>query len=189
MGTRGITEVISNGQTVVAQYGQWDHYPSGQGLTALNFLANPANVDKLRAGLANVYVPSDEEREALVASYHNGDGWMNMEQGDRFNQDFPSLTRDTGAGILQVIADSTDKIPLYLDTDFKNDRLFCEGVYTINLDNNTFTTEYNRYNDEETEDVLTLTFDECATISHDEYLTRAKCGVYQYYQTQETANA
>ena len=34
MGTRGLTMVVSKGKTRVAQYGQWDHYPSGQGRTA-----------------------------------------------------------------------------------------------------------------------------------------------------------
>lgn len=38
MGTRGIHFVISNKQIKVAQYSQWDNYPSGQGLTALKFV-------------------------------------------------------------------------------------------------------------------------------------------------------
>jgi len=37
MGTRNLTMVISNGKTKVAQYGQWDGYPSGQGAAILNF--------------------------------------------------------------------------------------------------------------------------------------------------------
>ena len=40
MGTRGLTSVKVNGETKIAQYGQWDHYPSGQGIVALNFLRN-----------------------------------------------------------------------------------------------------------------------------------------------------
>ena len=38
MGTRNLTMVISNGKTKVAQYGQWDGYPDGQGMTALSTL-------------------------------------------------------------------------------------------------------------------------------------------------------
>ena len=33
MGTRHITAVVSEGQFVVAQYGQWDGYPTGQEMT------------------------------------------------------------------------------------------------------------------------------------------------------------
>ena len=40
MGTRGVTMVIQEEKVKVAQYGQWDHYPSGQGLTALDILRN-----------------------------------------------------------------------------------------------------------------------------------------------------
>ena len=38
MGTRHLTIVAAAGGYPVAQYGQWDGYPSGQGVTALNFL-------------------------------------------------------------------------------------------------------------------------------------------------------
>jgi len=38
MGTRNLTMVISDGKTKIAQYGQWDGYPSGQGADILAFL-------------------------------------------------------------------------------------------------------------------------------------------------------
>jgi len=38
MGTRGLTSVIYKNETKIAQYGQWDHYPAGQGATVLKFL-------------------------------------------------------------------------------------------------------------------------------------------------------
>jgi hypothetical protein len=40
MGTRNLTMVISKGEYKIAQYGQWDGYPSGQGSVVLNFLMN-----------------------------------------------------------------------------------------------------------------------------------------------------
>lgn len=39
MGTRHLIEVVVDGQIKVAQYGQWDGYPSGQGVDVLKFLA------------------------------------------------------------------------------------------------------------------------------------------------------
>ncbi|MHC5949058.1 hypothetical protein ACVXZ3_04645 [Providencia hangzhouensis] len=38
MGTRHLICVAKDGDYKVAQYGQWDGYPSGQGLTLLTFL-------------------------------------------------------------------------------------------------------------------------------------------------------
>ena len=40
MGTRNLTAVFMDGEYKVAQYGQWDGYPSGQGVDILNILKN-----------------------------------------------------------------------------------------------------------------------------------------------------
>ena len=182
MGTRGITEVIYNGEVVVSQYGQWDHYPSGQGITAFKFLRSPENIENLKKNLSLIYEPTTAELDNIYANYTNENKMMNMEQGKRFNEDYPSLTRDTGAGILEVIANATGPIPLYVDRDFKDDTLFCEGVYTINLDDNTFTTRYNRYENPNGEDELTLSFEQIPYTGEEDYLQKAKCGVYQFHQ-------
>ena len=192
MGTRGVTEVIYNDKLVVSQYGQWDHYPMGQGLTVLNFLRDQDNIEKLKNSfdLHLTYQASDEELKKIYARYFDENGMGTMEQSDNFGKDYPSLTRDTGGSILYVIANAktNELVPLQLEPQsFKDDRLFCEGVYTINLDDETFTTRYNRYNDDDAEDVLTLSFERCLTISDDEYLTEAKCGVYQWQKAQQPA--
>lgn len=139
MGTRGITQVIdSNGKTVVAQYGQWDHYPSGQGLNILEFLNGYKNVDRLRSSLNKGYFATDEELRAAVDSVANNDGWMSMDEADKFASMFPSLTRDTGSDILKVLVYSTGRVPLRNDIEFINDDLFCEGVFTVNFQTNEF---------------------------------------------------
>ena len=182
MGTRGITEVTYNDKIVVSQYGQWDHYPSGQGVTILTFLSNKNNIDKLKNSfdLHLTYEASNEELKKIYANYFDETGMGTMEQSDNFGKDYPSLTRDTGGGILKVIANATEPIPLVLDKEFRNDDLFCEGVYEINLDDETFTTIFG-------ETTLTLSFERCLTISDDEYLTEAKCGVYQWQKAQQPA--
>ena len=57
MGTRNLTMVIHKEEPKIAQYGQWDGYPSGQGSTALKFLFKMMNEDK-------------EFAEKLVNSYN-----------------------------------------------------------------------------------------------------------------------
>ena len=54
MGTRNLTKVINEqGEVVVAQYGQWDGYPSGQGVNALNAIFY--YLDEIKQGIKRVY--------------------------------------------------------------------------------------------------------------------------------------
>jgi hypothetical protein len=53
MGTRNLTKVIDkNGELVVAQYGQWDGYPSGQGVNMLSFISEHGMLNKIEKALA-----------------------------------------------------------------------------------------------------------------------------------------
>jgi hypothetical protein len=162
MGTRGLTKVIKNGKVVVAQYGQWDHYPSGQGITALNFLRDESNVAKLDINLSYVY-EVDSPRIKEFAD----------KLGENFQTAYPSLIRDTGAEILELIANTKDPVPVFLDTDFENDDLFCEGVYTVNLDDKTFTTKYEGVE-------TTLPLDSLRAVSDGMYLEQTKCHAYAF---------
>jgi hypothetical protein len=169
MGTRGLTKVIKNDKVVVAQYGQWDHYPSGQGLTALRFLRDENNVDKLEKGLYWLYEVNDQDVEE---AYNR--------TGENFQTAYPSLIRDTGAGILELIAEAKGAIPVLLNTDFEKDELFCEGVFTVNLDDRTFTTK----TDEAT---TTLPLDSLRAVSDEMYLEQAKCSVHAFQKSQAVA--
>ena len=144
MGTRNLTKVIKNNKVVVAQYGQWDGYPSGQGATVFFAIQKPGQMEGLEANPHLTYEPSDDERMEMAKPFLDGSmpGMMTYDSGKAFGEKYPSLTRDTGASILNVIAEATEPVPLYLDIDFENDELFCEGVYTVNLDNKTFTSKF-----------------------------------------------
>jgi hypothetical protein len=147
MGTRGLTKVVYKNQVIVAQYGQWDHYPEGQGVTLFNILKDPNNVKNFIKKIPQIYYPSDEQLEAIFKPFEDGAmaGMMTFESGDRFEDKYPSLTRNTGGEIFEVIADWDDSpIPLVRDLDFEKDELFCEGLYTINLDTGFFHTQFGR---------------------------------------------
>lgn len=54
MGTRNLSLCKKDDEIVIAQYGQWDGYPSGQGATILEFCQNKDNITRLKAELANI---------------------------------------------------------------------------------------------------------------------------------------
>lgn len=141
MGTRNLTMVISNGETKVAQYGQWDGYPEGQGVTALNFLTN-TDLNKFKEKLNSVkFINGSKEKEInkWLKSIGCENGWMNMEQAKLYHEKYPLLTRDNGAGILNLIMESEEEINWVNDNrEFAADSLFCEWAYVIDLDKNTF---------------------------------------------------
>jgi hypothetical protein len=139
MGTRNLT-VVKNleGTTKIAQYGQWDGYPSYSGIQALEFLRDKVNRDNLLVELQNVQFIGDEEVDTLYKQYESTD-WENKD----FLNAYPGLHRDTGIGILAVVANATDTIKTVDNTEFANDSLFCEGIYEVDFSTNKFTSNFN----------------------------------------------
>lgn len=155
MGTRNLTMVIRKEETKIAQYGQWDGYPEGAGVTILTFLRSKARVKKLTDKLKHVRF-STKKDEDKVQEFMNSigcpDGWMNMDQAAKYHKAFPYLSRNTGASILELVADSKDKeIVLNDSTDFAGDSLFCEWAYVVDLDNRKLEV-YEGFNKEPLED-------------------------------------
>lgn len=56
----------------------------------------------------------------------------------KFCSRYPEFSRDTGAGILEIVANASGDIKLKDDSDFAQDSLFCEWAYVIDFDKNTF---------------------------------------------------
>jgi hypothetical protein len=139
MGTRNLT-VVKNleGTTKIAQYGQWDGYPSYSGIQALAFLRDKVNRDNLMVELQLVEFVGDEEVDKLYKQFESTD-WENKD----FLNAYPGLHRDTGIGILAVVANATNTIKTVDNTEFANDGLFCEGIYEVDFSTNKFTTNYN----------------------------------------------
>lgn len=133
MGTRNLTMVVLDSQYKVAQYGQWDGYPSGQGSTVLEFLRQ-MDSDKMKIALQKVRYMTAEDIDRINATIVddkiNGMPWQNS---------YPELSRDLCAGILDMIYTYGEDSELLLrdDTNFAADSLFCEWAYLVNLDDNT----------------------------------------------------
>ena len=139
MGTRNLTVVKDKaGTNRIAQYGQWDGYPSYSGIQALEFLRDEGNQALLSAKLDLVQFVGDEEVDTLYKQYESTD-WENKD----FLNAYPGLHRDTGIGILAVVANATDTIKTVDNTEFANDSLFCEGIYEVDFSTNKFTSNFN----------------------------------------------
>jgi len=139
MGTRNLTVVIDKAGTLkIAQYGQWDGYPSGQGKTALEFLlANPQFEKKLEK--VRFQTESDtKEFEKFLKDIGSKDGSFNGKQYDAYKAKYALLSRDNGAGVLQMINDLEEDAWLENRIEFANDSLFCEWAYVIDYQKGTF---------------------------------------------------
>lgn len=142
MGTRNLTCVFEDGAYRVAQYGQWDGYPSGAGATVLKFcqehLRNLAGRDAFKAQCRSlVEVTNEQLKEWYREAGHNSDSkWVDWDVSKKFAAAHPHLHRDCGAGILELIRQ--DKVrEINNEIDFAADSLFCEWAYVIDLTANT----------------------------------------------------
>jgi hypothetical protein len=139
MGTRNLTMVISNGKTKVAQYGQWDGYPSGQGETILTFFKKTnLKVFKEKIDTLATWVTEKQLTKFWKDAGHDGKSeWVSMDISDKFKQSHPQLNRDMAANVLEFIYNSDKPVLLKDDSDFMEDGTWCEWAYVIDLDKNT----------------------------------------------------
>jgi hypothetical protein len=140
MGTRNLTKVIDkDGIVRVAQYGQFDGYPSGQGVNALVHAYNYRQIEK---GLAKVRWATEEEVEEIINKFPEAN-YFGTEDNKTFDLYYPNLIRETCADILGVVAWSVGEVILVDNSDFEQDELFCEGVYTVDFQKRKFISWYN----------------------------------------------
>jgi hypothetical protein len=131
MGTRNLTKVIDrDGVVKVAQYGQWDGYPSGQGINALLHAYNHRQIE---SKLPKLHFLTDSEIENINS--------LLSASGQPISEVYPTLSRDTCADILGYVAWSND-VFLVDSSDFENDELFCEAVYTLDFQKKKFISTY-----------------------------------------------
>lgn len=138
MGTRNLVMVVSNKETKVAQYGQWDGYPSGVGIGCLNFL-HSIELPKFKEIVDKVNWLTDEQIEMINKS-------------EDWKTEYPYLSRDSGDEVLRALyfglietrqgfskVDSkVEVIGLQNNEEFAKDGLFCEWAYVIDLDKEKF---------------------------------------------------
>jgi len=143
MGTRGLYVAIYNGKHHIAQYGQWDSYPSGQGARLLNFcrenLSSRTGQQAFIEKLVNCrFISNEEDRRCWDECGAEGKEFVSLDVAAKHDKKYPSLSRDTGAKIFDLILASEGPVPLTDEIEFAKDSLFCEWAYVVDLDKNTF---------------------------------------------------
>lgn len=134
MGTRNLTCVFSGGDFKIAQYCQWDGYPTGQGYYIVQFLKS-VNMDRFRQRVQETVFVDDGSWTQRLREY-GLDGSMDSTQEIIFKGHFPQLHRDTGAKILTLLMQSDGQFEVQSSLGFAFDGLFCEYAYVIDLDKN-----------------------------------------------------
>jgi hypothetical protein len=130
---------VSGRKHRVAQYGQWDGYPQGQGKTVLAFckrhLSTKKGRQEFQAKLGNVRWITDQALKDLWKAEGADDSDMvSMQIADQFGRKHPQLSRDCGAEVLSIVRRSRGTLLLRDSIDFAGDSLFCEWAYVIDLD-------------------------------------------------------
>lgn len=142
MGTRSLTCVVLDGKFKVAQYGQFDGYPSGQGNTALEIMRKILQENQLERFKEKVRALSqltEAEHKQLwidVGADPSKD-YVSLEIGNAFDEKHPELSRRTAAEILGLVM-YRDISRVQLSEDFAHDSLFCEWAYVVDLDQGIF---------------------------------------------------
>lgn len=134
MGTRNLIAVFFDGEYRVAQYSQWDGYPEGQGATCLNFcqkLSDGGFRREFEQKLKACSWATSEYIDAINERIKSG-------ELDDYTRVYPELSRDTGADILELVYKSENGLKLRNRINFAANSLFCEYVWVIDLDKNTF---------------------------------------------------
>lgn len=153
MGTRHLIVVVFNGRWYIAQYGQFDGYPSAVGMELVQLLASPGLVEQVRAGLPHTYEPDDAAIDkmweasagarAILGPASDLDSQYSLWRRDpvalyssELLDMLPSLSRETSSAILVLVARGATverPLPVKLEPTFANHG-DCEWVYVVDLD-------------------------------------------------------
>jgi hypothetical protein len=136
MGTRHLIVVILNKEAKVAQYGQFDGYPSGAGAGVLDFLQK-ADIPKFRKAVSECSKITDEDyRQSWIdCGAKPGEEFVSLAVERIHAERYSHLSRECSFKVLDLVYNGKAR-KLSLQEDFAADSLFCEYAYVVDLDKN-----------------------------------------------------
>lgn len=146
MGTRNLTIVKLDGKIRVAQYGQWDGYPTGQGETVAEFVNRHNDLDYFKGKVRATKHITEKERDAqwVECGAEPNSRFVSIGVSNKHSVRYPEMSRDTGAEILKVIQLKEPGLKLQVEKLGRSigksmGEYGAEFAYEINLDNETVT--------------------------------------------------
>jgi hypothetical protein len=132
MGTRNLFTIVHDGKLKLAKYNQWDGYLDGQGKSLAEFIVNDLEFNRLILGLNKIVMLDDEMDTKQIDTIYE---IMKSKSGDNKKLDYPLITRDTTIeDQLKAISQGVFNLPTVNAISFKDDGIFCEFHYDLNLD-------------------------------------------------------
>ena len=106
MGTRNLTGIWIDGNFKVAQYGQWDGYPSSAGAEiadTLKLIMAEDGMVRLSDNVRRCVALSDKDVKAKYAEMGIEGDWITLGDAKRFKEAYPQLDRDMGRSIIRYV--------------------------------------------------------------------------------------
>jgi hypothetical protein len=119
MGTRHLVIVKTKTRTAIAQYGQYDGYPSSAGVGILSFIEK-ADMSVFAQKIKKCKFISDQQIKKLEKSVGE--------------EALKSVYEVMGVDILDFVYKSNDVVVLRNDYTFAGDTVFCEWVYVLDME-------------------------------------------------------
>lgn len=120
MGARHLIAAVIDGDFKIANYGQWDGYPDGQGTMVLDFF-HETDLEAFKAKLRGCYWLD----QAGIDKVNKTPDWASV---------YPHLSRNAGAEVLFMVDESENGLGLVNSASFAGDSLFCEWAYVLDFD-------------------------------------------------------
>jgi hypothetical protein len=141
MGTRHLICAIVDGEYKVAQYGQWDGYPSGQGRDIANILVSAINTGQykdLRDRVKRCRFLTKELANELIDKLEILSKTDHEEYSREYSRIMEPFDRETSAKIFQLILDEPKGLMLQDSLSFGKEPSMgfsCEWSYVVDFDN------------------------------------------------------
>jgi len=128
MGTRNLTVIQLDSEYKVAQYCQWDGYPSDKGIGILEILRE-GDINLIKENVSKLKSIPEEKLQSIQEQFNNDPD---------FFESYPHLSWDCGGPEILRMIEENKISECFLNLRFAKESIWCEWCYVIDFDKKTF---------------------------------------------------